>query len=341
MQKIAVVPAYEPDEKMFALLCELKENAYLILVVDDGSGPTFAPVFEKAMEYAQVLTHSVNRGKGAALKTAFSYIQKNYQDYIIVTLDCDGQHTVADANKLCEYLTKNPDHLVIGKRLRSKKTPLRSRIGNSITRLVYHLATKVSIYDTQTGLRAFTHLLMNFMLNIPGDRYEYEMNMLLECSKQHIQIKEIEITTIYFDNNANSHFNTLKDSYKVYWQILKFSCVSLSSFLIDYLLYIFFNLFLKNILVVNILSRLISSFWNYTLNKKIVFKEKNKSSLLRYYLLVIVILLLNTAMLGILVNYLAMNKYLAKILVEFILFILSFFIQKIFVFKAKTSDNNM
>ena len=98
MQKIAVVPAYEPDEKMFALLCELKENAYLILVVDDGSGPTFAPVFEKAMEYAQVLTHSVNRGKGAALKTAFSYIQKNYQDYIIVTLDCDGQHTVADAN---------------------------------------------------------------------------------------------------------------------------------------------------------------------------------------------------------------------------------------------------
>ena len=200
---------------------------------------------------------------------------------------------------------------------------------------------KVSIYDTQTGLRAFTHLLMNFMLNIPGDRYEYEMNMLLECSKQHIQIKEIEITTIYFDNNANSHFNTLKDSYKVYRQILKFSCVSLSSFLIDYLLYIFFNLFLKNILVVNILSRLISSFWNYTLNKKIVFKEKNKSSLLRYYLLVIVILLLNTAMLGILVNYLAMNKYLAKILVEFILFILSFFIQKIFVFKAKTSDNNM
>lgn len=98
---------------------------------------------------------------------------------------------------------------------------------------------------------------------------------------------------------------------------------------------------MKNILVVNILSRLISSFWNYTLNKKIVFKEKNKSSLLRYYLLVIVILLLNTAMLGILVNYLAMNKYLAKILVEFILFILSFFIQKIFVFKAKTSDNNM
>lgn len=333
MKKIAVVPAFEPDDNIISLVKELKKNNYLIVVVNDGSNEKFNNIFEKIKEDSIILTHDLNKGKGSSLKTAFSYIKDNYSNYYIITLDCDGQHKVSDANKLIEYLEKNQNELVIGKRIRSNKTPVRSRIGNMITRFVYKISTGVDIYDTQTGLRAFTDSLMDFMLNVSGDRYEYEMNVLLECPKNNIKIKEIEIETIYINNNSNSHFNTLKDSYKIYKQIFKFSCVSLSSFIIDYVLYVLFNIILNNIILSNILSRIISSYVNYNLNEKIVFNGKNNKSFIKYCLLVITILLLNTILLNTLVNYIFINKYIAKVIVELILFILSFIIQKIFVFK--------
>lgn len=179
MNKIAIIPAYEPDEKMLPLLKELKENNYEIIVIDDGSGPSYKKIFAEAKQYAHLLVHEVNKGKGAALKTAFSYIEKHYKEYYIVTLDCDGQHRIKDANKLLKYLETHPKELVLGKRLRGEKTPLRSKLGNSITRAVYRLITRVDVYDTQTGLRAFTNELMPYMLNVPGERFEYEMNMLL------------------------------------------------------------------------------------------------------------------------------------------------------------------
>ncbi len=332
MKKIAVVPAYEPDHQMISLLEDLKESGYLILVVNDGSDRCFHSVFESAKKYATVLNHDVNRGKGAALKTAFSYIQKKYHGYCVVTLDCDGQHKVEDAERLCCYLQDHPAELVLGKRLRSDKTPIKSRLGNMITRSVYRIVTGIDVYDTQTGLRAFSFQLMDFMLSVSGDRYEYEMNILLECSKNKIKIKEIEIETIYFDHNSNSHFQAIQDSYRIYKQIFQFSCVSLLSFWLDYILYVIFNFVLKSILLSNIFARCISSFINYHLNKNLVFQRKNKTSFFRYYLLVIVILMLNTFLLEILVNYLLFNRFVAKIIVEFLLFLFSFIAQRLFVF---------
>lgn len=335
MNKIAVIPAYEPDEKMLPLLKELKENNYEIIVIDDGSGPSYKKIFAEAKPYSHLLVHEVNKGKGAALKTAFSYIEKHYKEYYIVTLDCDGQHRIKDANKLLKYLETHPKELVLGKRLRGEKTPLRSKLGNSITRAVYHLITRVDVYDTQTGLRAFTNELMPYMLNVPGERFEYEMNMLLYCPKNNIKITEIEIETIYFNNNSKSHFNTVKDSLRIYKQIFKFSCSSLISFLVDYALFIIFNLLFQNILPANILARVFSSALNYNLNKKLVFSKNNKYSLLKYYALVVIILLLNTLLLELFVKTLLMNEFLAKVIVEVLLFILSYIVQRIYVFKEK------
>ena len=119
-------------------------------------------------------------------------------------MDSDGQHKVSDAQKLCDYIKYNQDCIVIGKRIRSNKTPVRSRIGNSITKVIYNLVTGNNIYDTQTGLRAFSYRLIDFNLGVKGDRYEYEMNVLLEAPLDNIKIKEIEIETIYIDNNSNS-----------------------------------------------------------------------------------------------------------------------------------------
>ena len=234
---VARVPAYEPQDLMLGLLEKLQKNAFDIIVIDDGSGEKFSELFSKAAEYATVLTHSQNMGKGCAIKTGLTHINNVYgDDCVVVTVDADGQHKVEDALELCRLVTDAPDTLFFGSRRLEGKIPLRSRFGNSLTRLVYRLSTGLRVHDTQTGLRAFDGTQINTMLQIPGNRYEYEMNVLLELARRKSPISEMEIETIYIDGNSASHFNPLKDSLRVYKEILKFSASSFIGFLVDYAL---------------------------------------------------------------------------------------------------------
>lgn len=221
---IILIPAYEPTTKLLDLLKKLKKENLTTIIVNDGSNNTYDEIFNEAKKYAYILKHDVNKGKGRALKTGIEYIQKNFnKDYVIITMDCDGQHTIKDALKLGEYTLNHNEELVTGKRLRNKTTPLRSKIGNSITRFVYRTITGLDVYDTQTGLRAFSNKLVPLMLEIEGERFEYEMNVLLTCSTKKIKITEIQIDTIYIENNSGSHFNSVKDSIKIYKEILKYT----------------------------------------------------------------------------------------------------------------------
>ena len=162
---IALIPAYEADDRLITLLKELENTAFDAIVIDDGSGWKYKEIFDEAKKYATVLIHEKNMGKGASLKTGYEYIKENYKGkYVIVTMDSDGQHTVQDAMKLCEKLLQNPEKLIIGKRNFSKEVPLRSKFGNACTRVVYRLATGIRVYDTQSGLRAFDNSLIDFML---------------------------------------------------------------------------------------------------------------------------------------------------------------------------------
>ena len=220
---VILIPAYEPEERFIKLLQELNKKKLKVIVINDGSNSNYDEIFNEASKYSKVLKHDINKGKGTALKTGLKYIEENIKDdYVVVTMDCDGQHTLNDALKIGKYVIENPEELVLGKRLRSNKTPIRSRIGNGITRLIYRLKTKIDVYDTQTGLRAFSNKLIPFMLNIEGDRFEYEMNVLLQCPVNKIKIKEIDIETIYIDNNSQSHFNALRDSKRIYIEIFRF-----------------------------------------------------------------------------------------------------------------------
>lgn len=221
-KNIILIPAYEPNNKLIHLVEELSKEDLDIIIVDDGSGSNYKEIFNSCKKYSKIISYENNEGKGHALKTGLKYIKENYKkSYIIATMDSDGQHTIKDAKKLIKECSKNKDALYLGKRIRSKKTPLRSRIGNGITRFVYKITTGLDIYDTQTGLRAFSDNLIDYMLEIEGDRFEYEMNVLLKCAKDKIKMKEIQIETIYIDNNSNSHFNGIKDSYKIYKDIIK------------------------------------------------------------------------------------------------------------------------
>lgn len=221
--KIALIPSYKPNNNLIDLVKELSKNDFEIIVVDDGSGIEYKNIFTKIKNISKVISYEVNQGKGHAIKTGLKYIKDNYfNDYIIVTLDCDGQHTIKDTIKITNEAQNNKNTLVIGKRPRDKKIPLRSKIGNEVTRYIFRTITGIDVYDTQSGLRAFSNKLINTFIDTEGNRYEYEMNILLKCAYYNISIKEIEISTIYIDNNSNSHFNPIKDSIKIYKEIFKY-----------------------------------------------------------------------------------------------------------------------
>jgi len=335
MKKIVLIPAYQPTNIFIELVKELKQCEFDIIVVNDGSSKKCYNIFKKIQSYATVLNHEKNKGQGAALKTGLRYIKDTLnEDATIVMMDCDGQHKIEDAEKLCKYSEENPHVLVLGKRLRNEKMPIRSKFGNAITSFIYKVVTNTNVYDTQTGLRAINSNLIDYMIDVEKDGFEYQINVLLNFVKNKIQIHEIEIETIYIAKNAGSHFKFLKDSFKIYKEIIKFSLSSLISFLVDYGLYAILILITNNIIVSNIIARIVSATVNYKINKKAVFNDKKTAkSAIKYIILAISILCLNTIILKLLADYLFINKYLSKVITELTLFILSYIIQRRYVFK--------
>ena len=359
---IALIPAYEPDEKIKKLADELAERGFDIVVVDDGSGPDYAELFEELSQKATVLTHAVNRGKGAALKTGLSYINKymaytesvltpagaetvSGRDAVIVTVDADGQHLPDDVLRVAEISAQRRDALVLGSRALSEDIPVRSRFGNTITRHVYSAATGVHVHDTQTGLRAFHRSLIPRLLQIEGDRYEYEINMLMQLAAEGVPIIEERIETVYEDNNSGSHFRTVRDSFRVYKEILKFSASSLASFAIDYGMYALLLAatgaagIANSLVISNIGARLVSGTANYMMNRKLVFRSRTgfAKSAAQYFLLAAFILAGNTIVLSTLAGTLGINRFAAKLITEVIFFAISWTVQKYVIFFREES----
>ena len=361
---IALIPAYEPDKKIKGLIDEIIEKGFDIVVVDDGSGPDFAELFEELSRKATVLTHSENRGKGAALKTGLNYINKymaytesvltpagavtvSGRDAVIVTVDADGQHLPDDVRRVAEISAQRRDALVLGSRALSEDIPARSRFGNTVTRHVYSAATGIHIHDTQTGLRAFHRSLIPRLLKIEGDRYEYEINMLMQLASEGVPIIEERIETVYENNNSGSHFRTVRDSFRVYREILKFSASSLASFAIDYGMYALLLAvtgaagIANNLIISNIGARLVSGTANYIMNKRLVFRSRTgfARSAAQYFLLAAFILAGNTIVLSTLAGTLGINRFAAKLITEVIFFAISWTVQQYVIFFREESDD--
>ena len=333
---IVVIPAYEPDEKLLRVVAELKRDTdYAIVVVNDGSSEAAEPVFAALPEGVTRLRHAQNRGKGRALKTAYEYIAAHFpQSEGIVTVDADGQHLPADVVRVSEDWEAHPETLVLGSRRFTGTVPWRSRAGNAITRVVFRLSTGVSVYDTQTGLRAFAVSRIPMMLEMRGERYEYEINVLLYATRQHMPIREVTIETVYIADNASSHFHPMRDSWRIYKMILLFAASSLLAAAVDYVLVLSLSaLFAKQaqgLLWSVVLARVISSFLNYMLNRKLVFEDCSRRSVFRYYLVAAGIMAANYGLLSLISG--VMPLALAKLLVELALYPLSFYLQRRFVF---------
>ena len=340
-----VIPAYQPDNKLIKLVEKIHDKSdFKILIIDDGSSPACQKIFDKASQYATILRHEVNQGKGHALKTAFQFIKEQNSYGTVVTADADGQHKIWDIFRTANKASENPNKLILGVRAFTGKVPLRSRFGNSLTKVLFKLQTGVGVTDTQTGLRAFTTNLIPFMLKIEGQRYEYEMNMLLEASKEY-EILEVPIETVYINDNEDSHFRPIKDGLMIYKNIFKFALSSLSSFVVDYIVYAIAILFLPTaptsfrIFLANGLARVTSSIFNYSTNKKLVFKSEDSlvKTGMGYFGLAVGLFVLDTLLIRLFYAVFGMNLLIVKVIVGILLFAVSWTIQKKFIFKERTS----
>jgi putative flippase GtrA len=346
---IILIPAFEPDARLIDLVSRLRERCkYGIIVVDDGSGDLFQPVFDsvRGLE-CTVLAHSVNRGKGRALKTGFEYILKSTGEKTgVVTADSDGQHTVSDIIRVAEEIPSAPDKIVLGARRFTGRVPLRSRLGNTITRIVFTAASGNAILDTQTGLRGIPASLLPLMLNIEGERFEYEMEVLLEAGSSGYGFWQIYIETVYTPENK-SHFHTIRDSIRICLPFFKFCMSGIISAIVDYVLLFVFQWLIGSLWELPgslffgvVLARAVSSGVNFTINRTIVFRSKATQQMPevrahKYYILVGCLLLANYLLLKIFTDVIDIWLPLGKILVECILFCFSYVIQRFFLFKKK------
>lgn len=334
-----LIPAYKPDDKLVALTDQLLTHDDLkLVVVDDGSGEAFRPVFEALDKRVTLIFYPDNKGKGGALKTGIRYIMDHMPECErLVTADADGQHRYADIRRVLDKSEEMPGALVLGSRAFDGDVPLRSRFGNAMTRQVFAIASGVKVRDTQTGLRGFDRDGMRLFVDVPGDRYEYEINMLLTAARAEMPIYEVTIETVYLNDNESSHFNPLKDSLRIYACILKFACSSLICFGIDYVLFQLLRTFIPLTWVSNLLARIVSASVNFTLNKKLVFKgnEKTLPAVLKYAALAVFIYLIDTAILALLYEKLGWSRYVVKIISGVLGYLISFSVQGRIVYRKQ------
>ncbi len=346
-----LIPSLNPDEKLIRTIDGLKAVGFKnFIIVDDGSDAAHQnnfPATDKENNFI-VLRHTYNKGKGAAIKTAFKFIMK-YSTTLegVITVDGDGQHDPEDVKNCAEALLREGDKIILGCRDFSlSQVPKRSRFGNKTTSFVFKTLCGIKISDTQTGLRGFPIKHLPFLLNVKGDRFEYETNMLLKFKQAGIELFEVTIKTIYEEEGKHeSHFKTVRDSIRVYSFILGFWLSSTVSAIIDLLVFYLLNKLCGgvfgslSVLISTIIARAVSSITNFSINRSRVFdfEGNTKKAVFRYYALAIPQMLVSAGAVWLLSVLFSANpeiKTVLKLFVDVVLFFISYRIQQTWVFST-------
>lgn len=345
-----ILPSLNPDQKLEQVVDGLLREGFTdIVIVNDGSDEAHMLPFLRAADHSEVtlLTHEINRGKGRALKTAFAYVLENRPDTAgVITVDGDNQHASHDIKACALRLLEEKDKVILGCRdFDGKEVPARSRFGNKTTSMVFRLLCGINVSDTQTGLRAIPRSALPLMCRTPGERFEYETEMLFALKRNRIAFSEVKIDTVYLEENSSSHFHPVRDSLRIYGIIFKFLFSSVVSFLIDYGLFTLILFLLTGriartlaLFTASFLARAGSSVCNYALNKKAVFRSDAPigRSLIKYYVLCICQAALSFGIVWLFGALLGGSPYvdtLLKPIVDIILFCVSFQIQQRWVFR--------
>ncbi len=345
-----IIPSLNPDNKLIQVVDALVAKGFDdIILVNDGSDKAHMQPFLQLKEYRQctVLTHEINRGKGRGLKTAFDYCIANRPDIDgVVTVDGDNQHKAEDILNCCNKMIECKDKVILGVRdFSGDDVPPKSKFGNNMTSFVFEFVCGLNISDTQTGLRAIPLKFLPLFSQIKGERFEYETNMLLELKNSNIDFKQVPIETVYIEENASTHFNPIKDSLKIYGVIFKYIFSSLASSVIDLAIFSIVSALVYNkcedslrILLATVVARVISSLFNFLFNRKAVFKANNNfgSAMMRYYVLCVCQLMVSYGLVYVITSLFGLGQVMTVVtkgVIDTILFMISFYIQRIWVFK--------
>ncbi|MGO9231169.1 MAG: glycosyltransferase [Bryobacteraceae bacterium] len=338
-----LIPARRQERALAPLVDALHDAGFgAIILVDDGSPAEDQQFFASLAANTRVhlLRHAVNLGKGRALKTGINYFLTAFPDYVgLVTADADGQHSIGDIVRVASALLVAPGRAVLGCRSFAGEVPLRSRFGNVLTRVVFHFVIGLRLSDTQTGLRAFPSALLPELLASHGEQYEYEMTVLAHLCRHGQAPIEIPISTIYLEQNRSSRFNPLLDSMRIYFVLLRFYASSLTSAALDFVGFILIFALTHSVLASLIAGRL-SSLANFVLNRGFVFHPGIRVgvALGRYYLLAIAVAIVSYGSIRELTGHLGWNILASKVIVETLLSLATFSVQRTFVFPVAPEE---
>ncbi len=355
---VILMPTLNPNEKILQYISELKNKGFKsLIIVNDGSDEYVEDILRKVLELKDeqfdiiILRHAVNLGKGRAIKNGINFYLTHLNDrykgcHGLITVDSDGQHLVKDVLKIDELIEhKHWVGVILGCRdFNQKNVPFKSKYGNKITKIVFRVLYGTCISDTQTGLRGFSNETLYKLINLYGERFEYETNVLIECIDKKIPIKETVIQTVYEDDNHGTHFNPVIDSIKIYYLLLaRFLRYILSSFSASLLDLFFFTIICRvvpleigtRIYIATFGARVVSSVYNYLVNKNIVFRYKKESvrTAIQYFLLCIIIMLISGFWVNSLYSILGGYELIIKCIVDTVLFLCNYFIQQKFIFR--------
>ena len=340
-----LIPAYQPDMRLPRLVSELRLScdALIPVVVDDGSGPAYRPFFEAASAAgAQVVSYEANRGKGYALRQGFATIaSRAHAGDVVVTADADGQHSVDDILRVGRECSCT-GQMVLGVRHFAGKVPLRSRVGNVLTAGVFWLATGWKLGDTQTGLRAFSYEQLPALMEIQGDRYEYELRVLLWAAQRRLPVSQVTIETIYEEGNPTSHFRPLQDSARIWAPLLKFAASSGVTTVIDYVMALVLHTLMGAVFWPVLIARVVSASVNFSLNRR-VFQAQNSSVVrtgAKYALLALVVIAGSYAGISALMAAGA-PMWVAKVVADSVMYLVSFTAQRHLVFTDRREHSGV
>ncbi|MFZ0530474.1 MAG: GtrA family protein, partial [Propionicimonas sp.] len=250
----------------------------------------------------------------------------------VVSADSDGQHLMLDVLRVAAALDTGAG-LVLGVRRFTGRVPLRSRVGNTVTAAVFGLFTGTRIADTQTGLRGYPHELLAWALEVPGDRFEYELNLLLQATRDRLPIEQLEIATVYLRDNAGSHFRPVRDSLRIYRPLLAYAGSSLAGFALDAAILFTWYSLTGHLVSAVVVARLFSASLNFLLNRHAVFAAADQPivpAATKYALLAGAVLAANLAAMALLTPVLGVVA--AKVVTEAGLFVAGFVAQHRVVF---------
>lgn len=339
-----IIPALNPDKKLLELLEKLEEQGFNPpLIVNDGSSPECETYFKIAEEtyHCTVLKHEENKGKGRALKTAFSYLLKEKECSYAVTIDADGQHEPEDVLR-CVLAAKEPEHrgsIIFGCRnFDEPHVPGKSRLGNKSMCMLMRFTCGMKLSDTQTGLRVFPKEYFSRLLETQGERFEYETNMLIDIQREKIPYDEVKIKTVYIEENKSSHFRPLADSLIIIRPFFKFLISSCGSSIVDLAAFSLLFWLMRNvpqreaIWIATVAARILSACCNYALNRHQVFGQGSRKSPVKYLILCVVQMCMSAALVAAIYGMAGSGATLIKIVVDVCLFFLSYQIQREWVF---------